>query len=280
MSNQREDQEKQVEIVAKPREDLVQQYEVFKKFLPANPRRIYHPCSANDISPTYGFPDSHVIYTDKDEKSIHAIQKLGLDASVADATEFDPGVVDLVILLNPGISPDVPVSHLVEGGHVLCNDWHSTATDLHNNSGYEFVGGISRKADSYFIDTSNPEQYWQQVENEEEWKQARFSWGDIGYEQAADVVEQITGKRVNVMSEYLKIVDEQRERMRISNEELLAENPDMAEMLATLEAEDEFVFTHNDRTFVVSGKLPKKKGTTEDLLIFRKKSVDETQDNN
>lgn len=277
MNKLKEDGEVAKELVAKPREDLVAQYKVFSTFLGFQPRRIYHPCSANDISPTIGFPDSKVVYADKDEKSIGAIQKLGLDATVADATQFDPGEVDLVILLNPGISPDVPVSHLVNNGYVLCNDWHSTATDIHNNSGYEFVGGISRNADGYFVDTSNPEQYWQQVENEEEWKKAHFSWGDIGYSQAADVVEQITGKRENVMSEYLKIVDEQRERMRISNEELLAENPDMAEMLATLEAEDEFVFTHNDRTFVVSGKLPKKKGTTEDLLIFRKKSVEETQ---
>ncbi len=266
------------EVIAQPRQDLVEQYRAFSAFLGYQSRRIYHPCSADDISPTTAFPDSHVTYADKDEKSIAAIQKLGLDATVADATEFDPGEVDLVILLNPGISPDVPVSHLVEGGYVLCNDWHQTATDLHNNHGYEFVGGITRNESGYVVDTLNPEDYWQEVQTDEEWQKTKFSWGDAGYEEAANIVELVTGKRENVLAEYRKIIENQREERRRDNEELLAENPEMEEMLQTLVDGDEFIMRVGKRTLVISAKLPKRKGTTEDVLVFRKKSQDEPID--
>lgn len=276
MNKLNEDGEVAKELVAKPREDLVAQYQVFSKFLGFQPRRIYHPCSADDISPTYGFPDSKVVYADKDQKFMGAIQKLGLDATVADATQFDPGEVDLVILLNPGISPDVPVSHLVEGGYVLCNDHHTTATDLHTNNSYEFIGGITRTAEGYVVDIENPENYWQQVETDEQFRLAAYSQGNASYELALELVKAKTGKEENVLAEYKKIIDEHRRIAREENAEIFAGEDNAEEMLNEL-VNDNFELEIGNKNYLVMVDLPNKKGTTEDIRIFRKKSEEELQ---
>lgn len=267
------------ELIAEPIEELVEQYKVFANFIQFKPRRIYHPCSAHDISATIGFPDSKVIYADKDEKMIAAIQKSGLGATVADATQFDPGDVDLVILLNPGISPDVPISHLVGGGYVLCNDHHEIASELHLNNSYEFLGGISRNAEGYFVDIINPESYWVPVETEEEFKNARYSQGNARYDLALAVVKAKTGKEENVLAEYKKIIDEHRQIVRAEAAEIFVGEENADEMLNEL-VNGDFELEINDSSYLVMVNLPNKKGTTEDIRIFRKKSMEEVQVDN
>lgn len=95
-------------------ERLVAQYKLFATAVTGNREVIYHPCSAEDMSPSAAFPDSRVIYVDMDEQAIKALQVAGQEAYHASATEFNPGPIDLLIMLNPIIFPDIPAGLLTK----------------------------------------------------------------------------------------------------------------------------------------------------------------------
>lgn len=166
------------ELQAEPSEDLVAKYRLFQQVTGANVNIVYHPCSATDNSPSAAFPNSRVIYADLDEKAVEALKKAGCEAYRKSALEYDPGDVNVLILLNPQIAPDIPSQHVVLGGYTICNDYHGTASHLRKNPEWELKGVIvpSREG-SISYDTAQLDEYWQEVETDEEWKAARFSWG-------------------------------------------------------------------------------------------------------
>jgi hypothetical protein len=248
-------------IEAGPRAGLVAKYSLFKEKVHPKTDVVYHPSSANDISPSVAFPDSRVVYVDIDDESMEAARKKGLEAHTASALEFNPGAVDVLIMLNPAISPDIPSSHVVQGGYILCNDYHGTASDLRKNDEYALVAMIRPGPSKLLFDTENLDDYWKEIDTEEEFKQAPPGFGAENYKNAASAVEAITGKKDNVLAEYKNIIAKAKEEGRRQNEELGIEDvPD----------DDIIMLTNGEQQLILQTTLPKKKGTVDDMFVFRK----------
>lgn len=263
------EQKNSQELHTSTSDELVARYQAFANTLQVTPGTIYHPCGANDVSPSVAFPNSSVIYVDKHNESMIALRDAGYNAITASALDYDPGTVDLVILLNPVIAPDVPVSHVKNEGFVLCNNYHSTAIALYNNPEFKFIGVIVPDRDGGFkLDTEQLDQYWQEIETDDEWKSARFTWGGENYEMAAQIIEEVTGKRENVLREFRRITAEAQEQQRIEYEELLTEHPDFADLI--INDDDAQTVTVAGKRYFFSTDLPKKKGTVDDTFVFQK----------
>lgn len=259
-------------IEAEPRPDLVAKYSLFREKLKPKADVVYHPCGANDVSPSVAFPDSRVVYVDIDEKSVEALKTGGFEAHTASALEFDPGEVDVLIMLNPQIPPDVPASHVVENGFVLSNDYHQTASVLHRNDQYQIRATIRvSKGGELILDTENLEDYWKEIDTEEEFQNAPFDYGAASYQMAVSVVEAVTGKRENVLTEYKKIIATAREKHRQVIAQMLQEHPEWAEFSDVLnKEEDALMYNHEGKQFVLQTTLPRKKGTVDDIFVFQK----------
>lgn len=259
------------EIKAEPHPDLVAKYQLFDRAVKPSRNVVYHPCGANDVSPSVAFPGSRVAYVELDEKAVKALQKEGFEAHHTSALEFNPGDVDVLIMLNPQIAPDIPASHIRVGGYALVNDYHATATILRRNSDFQLKGLIRVAKDRGLIyDTDNPEDYWTEIDSEEEFRNAPFDWGAANYMMALPVVEAVTGKRENVLAEYKKIIELAREQQRQQNAKMLAEHPDWADILGDPDQEDVLMFNHGGRQHVISTRFPRKKGTVDDLFVFER----------
>lgn len=251
--------------------DLVAKYSLFREKFKPKADIIYHPCGANDVSPSVAFPDSRVIYVDIDEQSVEALKKRGIEAHAASALEYNPGDVDVLIMLNPQISPDIPSSHVVENGFVLCNDYHGTASSLHRNEQYQLRAMVrTSQGRELTLDTENLEDYWKEIDTEEEFRNAPFDWGAANYVMAVSVVEAVTGKRNNILTEYKKIIAMEKEKQRQEDAKTLQEHPELAEFMGDPEEEDIIMFNHNGKQFVLATTLPRKKGTVDDIFVFQK----------
>jgi hypothetical protein len=188
-------------IEVEPRPDLVAKYSLFRERFKPKADVVYHPCGANDISPSVTFSNSRVVYVDIDEKSVEALKKGGFEAYAASALEFNPGDVDILIMLNPTISPDIPSSFVIESGFVLSNDYHATASSLHRNEYYQLRAMIRTVKGELVLDTENLEDYWKEIDTEEEFQNAPFDWGAVDYNAAVQVVKAVTGNDENILAE-------------------------------------------------------------------------------
>lgn len=264
---------------AGPRPDLVAKYTLFKKKFNPKADVVYHPCGSNDVSPSIVFPTSKVIYVELDESSVEALKRGGFEAHLSSALEFNPGNVDILILLNPQIQPDVPASYVADNGFILCNDYHETATALHASDQYQ-IRAIIRvsKSGELIIDTENLEDCWKEMETDEELRAAPFDWGSANYNIASHVVEVITGKTENVLAEYKKIIITAREQQRQINAEMLRVNPELADIIGNPDKETVLMFEHNGRRFALATALPKKKGTVDDIFVFQKIAREENKE--
>lgn len=264
----REDPPKESRIIIN--QNLVEKYELFVNLVNPSQRVIYHPCGAYDISPSIAFPKSRVIYVELDEKAVEVLQREGFEAHYASALEFDPGDVDVLIMLNPQISPLIPASYVIEGGYALVNDYHSTATELRENPDFTLCGLIRETDKAIIYDTENPEDYWKEIETEEEFRNAPFNWSAIHYLMASNIVKKITGKEDNILNEYKKIIEMAREQKKEENLKLIKEQPELADTIQDPDKQDIFLFNHNGQQFVIFTKLPRKKGTADSLFVFKR----------
>lgn len=286
-----------IEDVPESHADLVAKYKLFRDKLSPRTNVVYHPCGANDISPSAAFPDSRVVYTDIDDGKMQALRAKGFEAHTSSALDFDPGNVDVLIMLNPTIRPDVPSSHVVLGGYVLCNDYHDTASHLKKNDGYELEAMIRVGKEQKLVwDTEKLNDYWREVETDEEFRNAPFNWGSVNYSSAAKVVEAITGKKENILVEYKKIIEQARENKKRENAERIrnfkpatkedlamfggdtddpeptpeAQLEEFTAVLGNPDLEDVFNYHHGGEQYLIYAKLPGKKGTVDDLFVFKK----------
>ncbi len=261
----------QKEVKAESHHGLVAKYKLFDKAVHPSRGLVYHPCGANDCSPSAAFPDSKVVYVELDEQSVRALQEEGFEAHHASALEYDPGDVNILIMLNPQIPPTVPAAHVIEGGYVVCNDYHATATTMRNNPDFQLRGLIRVSKDRGLLyDTDHPEEYWEEIDTEEKFINAPFDWCAANYTGAVQVVEALTGKRENVLAEYKKIIAQAQEQQRQQNAKTLAEHPEWANSLGNPDQEDVLVLNHMERQLIVSTRLPRKKGTVDDLFVFER----------
>lgn len=265
------DSQPQNEYKSEPHSDLVARYRLFDREVKPIKRVVYHPCGATDVSPSVAFPGSRVIYVELNEHSVDALKRDGYEAYHASATEYDPGDIDILIMINPDISSFVPSSHVIENGHVLCNNYHGTASQLRDNPDFKFKGLIRFSEHKGLIyDTDNLEDCWREIETDEEYINAPLDWGAANYETAASVVEVLTGKRENVLFEYKKIITLAREQQRKINNEMLLKFPEAALLLGNPDEEDVLMFNYEGRQFTIPTNLPRKKGTVDDLFVFER----------
>jgi|SRR3989344_3752283 len=192
-------------------------YRAFQKALHPKVGVIYYPACGNDINPTTAFPESRIIYVESDEKLAKLLQGQGHEAhfgSASGTVRGDPEIavyspdvpVDVLILSDPSMDPQVSVETVAEGGFVLANDYHGTANQIAKRPDFEFVGMIRKSA--YDSDIQDPENFWEEVKTDEEFKASGHSMAYIDYDDAANVVRQVTGKAENVLVNYKKILQE------------------------------------------------------------------------
>lgn len=257
---------------AEPSPDLVGKYTLFRETVHPKANIVYYPSPAKDSSPSFAFPDSRVVYVDIDKRAVAALQEAGLEAHCESALEFDPGTVDILIMLNPAISPTVPSSHVSPGGYVLCNNYHGTASSLRESGPFEFRAIIRPSQDQEIIyDTGELDDCWREVETEEEFKHAPFTWDGVDYHMAAVVVKAVTGKEENVLEEYKKILDLATAQTREKDAKYIEEHPEDAEFLNEQQDAGVLFYDFEGRQFTLPTHLPKKKGTADDIFVFRKK---------
>ena len=247
------------EVVVQPRPDLVAKYRAFEDTLHPAVDTVYHPCGANDTSPSEAFPNSRVIYVEWDQsqgedsvsaKTVEKLKADGQEAYFADANEFDPGPVDVVILLNPAIKSEGPVSHVKEGGYALVNDYHGNASQLHEMEDFDLVGILHTRTPDHspVLDTVTPEAYWEEVETNEEFQNSP------GYQGIALMTQSETGTATPTLAQY-----------KAALARIKREYPDAMSMDGVL------IYGPGLKLFPIV--LPHKKGHMDDLFVFRRKSA-------
>lgn len=247
------------EIVPRPKPDLVAAYRVIQDELHPDTGIIYHPCNADDISPSIAFPKSRVIYVEWDShavesslayKNVEALKTAGQEAYFADARVFNPGIVDIVILRNPTIASDGPVSHLKSGGYALVNDYHGNASELFKkDDDFELVGIVHSRTPNKgpILDTEAPELYWERVETDEELQSSPDYPGLVLMTKSQTGTERLT----------LELWQATLDRLR-------EEYPDAKSIEGML------MYGSPDLRFFPEA-LPRKKGHMDDLFVFRRK---------
>ena len=229
--------------------DLVEMYSVFRDAFQPKADVVYHPCCATDSSPSAAFPDSRVIFVDLDEQSIGGMKAIGLEAYTADATTFDPGPVDVLILLNPAMDYEEPASHLIAGGYALVNNYHGTANDFYRDPDFELLAIIDNRTPDGkpAVDRDHPDQYWELVETDEEFRSSP------AYEAIAFLVEKRTGISNLDLHQYKQAINE-----------ALDESP------SPLKMDGYLIFPGGG---MMPAFLPTKKGASDDFFVFRRKEV-------
>ena len=115
---------------------------------------VYYPCSFVDTSPTAVFGEN-VLYLDRDERATKSLQGEGLKAITADALQYDPGEVGVLILQQSQIEPDFSASFVTVGGFVICSDflYHFTARSLSQNPDFELKAVLRPRGNGFVLDT-------------------------------------------------------------------------------------------------------------------------------
>lgn len=244
---------------------LVESYDVFQREFPGNYETVYYPCCARDISPSKSFSNSKVLYVDLDQKSIESLKKEDFEAYCDDAVEYSNNEknkesADIVIIMNPRVSGLDLINNLKKDGYVLCNDYHHTATEFSESSDFELLGIIHQQDQETIFDKENPNEYWEEVDSEEDFKKAPVGFGQMNYNGAKEIVKRIKGEESKeVLNDYKKILEQEINRM---NEE---ERGYVKETGAVM-AKD----TSGEQLLLIT-ELPRKKGTCDDVFVFKKK---------
>ena len=244
---------------------LIDFYEVFKREFNPALSTIYYPSCGIDISASEAFPESRGIHVDIDQRIVDALKAHGLEAHCADAKKFTIlGGVDAVILQNQSIPAQKPISNLKKGGYVLCNDYHGAATETRKRDGCNLVARIreEQKTPRIVVDRDNLGMYWEEVETDEEFMKAPFSFGGVeSYDTAKTLVKLLTGKETDILSNYVKIIELAMQQQKLEREQ-------MRETLG-FESQLPLAITFEGRTYFLWA-LPRKRGAVDDLFVFLK----------
>jgi len=214
---------------------LVDCYRTFSRECAPGTAMVLYPSSATDASASEVFPN--VTYVDIDAAAIAALQGAGHAAHCMRIQDFTPErEVDVLILLNPAGAGTHAARHVAVWGHVLCNDYHRTATTIREHGDFGLLG-ILVKEDAEF-DRDHPELYWKDVETDAEFERASAYVYEVARRVVADVQGIVTG---DVVGAYAQIYRDAPESAGIR--------------------------MHGDEYLPA---LPRKKGHMDDLFVFRR----------
>ncbi|MFZ2664427.1 MAG: hypothetical protein WAX66_03625 [Patescibacteria group bacterium] len=239
------------------------QFSVFLKEFPSDIRRVYYPCCALDVTPSEVFNNGsmNVLYLDTNPAVVKTLNKFGYNAKEASALEYNPGEMDLVIMLNPQISAKVPANFVKEGGYFLCNNYHGTADEAFNSmKDLELIGVISSKESA--VDRIDLSGYFEEVTTDEEFLRAPWSWNLANFSEAAEIVKAIKGTDKDILSNYKDIINESRNDLSKGDPKLMRIFDSMGQVQ----------INHNGKSYSLDTMLPRKKGNDLDLFVFRKRS--------
>jgi hypothetical protein len=245
-------------LISPETKSLAKRYVAFDRAFGPISGTVYYPACATDVAPSVAFAekdDVHVIYADIDSGSITKLQSAGYDAHEVDAKTFqvspnEPSV-DLLILLNPAISSEGPTAQVKSGGYALVNNYHGTANDLHKDPRFELLGIISDDAEGgdAIVDTEHPEQHWEAVENDEQFRNSSE------YKGICMMVQMATNEDTRDLSlaKYGELIAGVR-----------SANPSALE-------DDGYLFWFEGGTqHIMPTTLPRKKGGMDDTYVFRR----------
>ncbi len=187
-------------------QDLVEKYSAIKDTLDLDPLTVYHPCGGLDCSPSAVFPSSRVIYVDQSKESMAKLRQAGYEAYSDNANQFDPGEVDLLILLNPAISSSVPASYVAEQGYVISNNYNSNASELYEDPEFDLRGSLYQNEDgSYSLDQDNAYRYWEEGLVDEEEDLVKHATFDTFYK---PIVDKYGDPSRGYLSEFMRLRQE------------------------------------------------------------------------
>lgn len=241
---------------------VVESLKIFRNELGTGVNVLYYPCSGSDLSlATAFFKDSAlVIHSDIEDGPVKILRENGLIARKEDATIYiPPESIDAVFMLNPTISPDHPASIIRPEGFFISNNYHRTADRLRELENFEFIGaivddpasGLEEDEIPLKLDRDDLDLFWQEIDTEQDFEHAPFSWTAADYSEIQPIVRRIFGEAIGVLEGYLKL------------REMVERRVDGMGILE-IEGKEELINMH----------LPRKKGTADDLFIFRKKTTD------
>lgn len=229
-------------------QSLVRGFCLIQEALQPISKVIYYPCCGVDRTPSIAWPDSQVIYADREQHCIDQLRQNESLTHCVDVELFDPGPIDILIMLNPTIDPDRPCDNVKPGGLVICNNYHLTATRVRSIPRFELIGLAYELSGGMIFDLNQPELHFYEVETEEEL--LRVSPNFHAY--VTRIVEAKTGTRVNLIPAY-------REVARQAERE--AWTPTGFYIGATVKVGDQLL---------PITPLPCKKGTADSLVVFRR----------
>lgn len=131
------EQEPKLEIY----ENTVRDLTAFKEHFNPKSDIIYYPSCGLDVSISKAFPNSKIIYLDGNKLLIDTLKKEGYEAYEGLSQEFNlEEKADILVLINPMHNDPKTLDNLKEGGFVVCNDYHGTASSLKNIENFKLLG--------------------------------------------------------------------------------------------------------------------------------------------
>ena len=217
------------------------------------PRKVYYPCCGLDTSPSKVFPNSEVIYVDNDEESIELLRDQGFNAHAESALNYDPGNVNLLILFNPQIDPEVPATFVMRHGFVVCNDYHNTASILSKNKDFKLIAVIDEVegGNLQFVQDQLSD-YLSEVETDEQFAKAKPGFGFISYKHA-----------ISLIKKYEDIIKDGQSEISI-----LAAYRKLSSLAKTGKLSG--VASSEDLAILSYSKLPRKKGNADSAFIYKR----------
>lgn len=160
------------ELVPTQNTTLAAAYRGLVEAVGGTPEFIYYPCCGTDTSPSVAFAGKRVLYVDLNGDAMCALQKAGFEAHASSVEAFVPErEVDLLVLLNPQIAPEKVIEHVRIGGHVVCNNYHETASKMMRIPEFAPVAtALIRNRKEMLIDTRHAADYLTHVRDDEEFE--------------------------------------------------------------------------------------------------------------
>jgi len=230
-------------------DELVKRLSLFREKAQPKTDVVYYPNGSDDISPKVAFPDSRIIFVEDDPDYIDTLVLSGVELHEESPESYIPDTrVDILVMNNTTLDPDKFTDYLHDTGYIVCNNYFDTADALKNNPSFELQAVVRTVGEKYEYDIEALGDYFKEVETDDEFKSAARDSKTVSFGIAQDTVE--SGE--DVLAKYKKLIAGQ------------GAGDNYESQIGNMPTEE--------IDFSLKAKLPKKKGTSDDLFVFKKKA--------